>query len=405
MKPTRRAFLAKTGAAVGVSTLAGCSGVFETEPSDEVSRCDIDRARERGTSGWPTPRGDHRNTGAIPTADLPDPPLTVAWSASLGGFAATVQPVSTDETVVTTNADDVAVAFDAVTGDERWRRTMENLRAWATLVGGRALLASGDGLHALDLATGEAVWTAPHPDGSVSFGGSPGSDGDVVVVGTDIGAVALDDESGDQLWTHRTGLASDPPPAVVDGTVYVPSADTYLYALDAATGERQWRFKTGARIRSAPVVVGNRAFVGSNDGTLYALDAATGDEHWRRELGGEVWTPAATGGHLFVPANPAYGERTLTAIRADTGEECWRSDVFTGTTVAAGLDYLYAPVESDEDPTTIGAFDPRTGEVVWRLAGFDGRLSDGPAVADGRLFVGGITRDGVGVAMVEAATD
>jgi outer membrane protein assembly factor BamB len=405
MNPTRRTFLAAAGATVGLSTLAGCSGVFGNGSSDDTPRCDLDRSRERGTSGWPTHRGDPRNTGAVPASHLPAPPLTVAWSATLGGFAATVLPTAADRTVVTTNADDVAVAFDAATGDERWRRSTENLRAWAALVGGRALLASNDGLHALDPATGEPIWTAPHPDGPASFDGVLGSDGHIVVLGTDLGVVALDAGSGDRLWTHRTGLASDPSPAVVDGTVYAPSVDTYLYALDATTGERQWRFKTGARIRSAPVVAGGRAFVGSNDGTLSALDAESGDERWRRELGGEVWTPAVTGGHLFVPAAPTYSERTLTAIRADTGEECWRSDAFTGTTVAAGLDHLYAPVESDEEPTTIGAFDPTSGEVVWRLAGFDGRLSDGPAVVDGRLFVGGVTRDGVAIAALDGATD
>ncbi|WP_318567862.1 hypothetical protein [Salinigranum marinum] len=52
-----------------------------------------------------------------------------------------------------------------------------------------------------------------------------------------------------------------------------------------------------------------------------------------------------------------------------------------------------------------GRLDPSSDEIVWRLGGFEGRLSAGSAVVDGALFVGGVTDDGVGIAALTPTAD
>lgn len=378
----RREFLAVAGTA-----LAGCGSRSGDETPQES--CEVDRSRDFGTPNWSSERGDGRNAGAVPSAGLPAPPLSVAWTFQMEGIAGTVHPAVAGDTVVTSDYDTTAYAVDAATGAERWHVEMGDVHFDPAVVGDLALFVSDAGLRAYDRSAGEHVWTANQPDGPETFEGPPTSDGEVVCLGTDLGVVGIDAATGEHLWNRRTGLRTEASPAVADGTVYAGSEDTYVYAIDAESGSVRWRFKTRGRIECSPTVVGGTAFVGSDDGFVYALDAGDGREKWRREVGSKVRRFAATGGLVF-----AGTEAGLFALRASDGTRCWVAARYTGWGLAAGLDRLFAPVDPGSQ-RTIGAFDTETGQVGWRLGGFDGRLYNGPAIADGALYVGGVTRDGV----------
>ena len=130
----RRAFLA----AVGTSALAGCSAFDglggDTGPPTGES-CELDRSRERGSEGWPSLRGDPRNTGSVPTADAPTPPLELDWVVGMSGLAGTVQPSVVGDTVNTSNYDDTLHALAAGSGERRWRHTVEDVYPGQAVVG------------------------------------------------------------------------------------------------------------------------------------------------------------------------------------------------------------------------------------------------------------------------------
>ena len=121
--------------------------------------------------------------------------------------------------------------------------------ASASVVDGKLYTAdtgSADGkLHALDIATGQELWTFP-PD-------------------------AL---AGDHAWTS---------PAVANGIVYfgVNRPIPVVYGVDAATGQEIWEHVgTISNIVSSPALLDGRLYVAFTDGTIRALDAATGQVIW-----------------------------------------------------------------------------------------------------------------------------
>ncbi|MCH8205803.1 MAG: PQQ-binding-like beta-propeller repeat protein [Chloroflexi bacterium] len=84
--------------------------------------------------------------------------------------------------------------------------------------------------------------------------------------------VAVDEGTGELLWTYdraRPILAS---PSATLGVVLAGDTDGTLHAVDAGTGELLWEFRTGAQISATPVLAGGLIYLASEDGTLYALE-------------------------------------------------------------------------------------------------------------------------------------
>ena len=61
-------------------------------------------------------------------------------------------------------------------------------------------------------------------------------------------------------------LAGDALQTIICGT-----EDGLAIAVDADTGEELWRWQTGNFVRASPAVVDGAVFVASGDGLLYAL--------------------------------------------------------------------------------------------------------------------------------------
>ena len=70
--------------------------------------------------------------------------------------------------------------------------------------------------------------------------------------------VALDVETGRELWAFYTDGPVRLPPAAWQGRVYFASDDGCLYCVEAASGRLTWRFRGGP---SARKVLGNRRLI------------------------------------------------------------------------------------------------------------------------------------------------
>lgn len=112
--------------------------------------------------------------------------------------------------------------------------------------------------------------------------------------------VALDIETGEELWTFFTDGPVRLPPAAWEGNVYFASDDGCLYCVDAETGRLVWKFRGGPSsrkvlgngrlisawpARGGPVIRDGEVYFGASIwpfmGTfLYALDAQSGAIRW-----------------------------------------------------------------------------------------------------------------------------
>jgi outer membrane protein assembly factor BamB len=156
--------------------------------------------------------------------------------------------------------------------------------------------------------------------------------------------------------------------AVADGTVYA-TIDDGVVALDAADGSLVWENPDVAT--TAPSVDGERVFLTGTE--VVALDRSNGRVRWRTDFGTDeaaAWQTVAYGG-VYVVVN-----ETLYALEPEDGSVRWdvasidedgdESGFVAGTAAANGV--VYAATER-----TMLAYDPDTGEEVWR------RESDGSA--------------------------
>jgi outer membrane protein assembly factor BamB/dienelactone hydrolase len=314
-------------------------------------------------------RGNPARTGVYP-GPAPEGKPVLLWRAPLGDTIAT--PAVGAGIVAAFTWDGAMVAYDQATGEERWRHEQIPTASSPAIADGKVFFGNGEGVHALDAATGASV------------------------------------------WDFTTGLTSDtnfPPadvfdssPAVVDGVLYIGNGPVGgLYALDAASGNEVWRFDTHGNTTGSPAVADGVVFIGTNPffvprpdpARLYAVDATTGTERWHHEfelnIDATISTPAVADGvvYITITSEPyVKHESAMYAFDATTGQEKWHFVVdspffFTSPAVANGMVYL--PGSEDKQ---LHALDAATGKEVWSFTG-DGWLGSSPAVVGDTVFVQG----------------
>ena len=256
-------------------------------------------------------------------------------------------PVITGGLVVVAGSTGTVVAFDATTGQERWRHEIHALTlAPLAASGERIFVPSVDGdVHVLDRASGTEI-------GALAAGGpverSPAiADGTVYVAAVGGHITAFDALTSARRWMTELGDGEVATPAVADGTLYVArgsrvgSAPYEVVAVDGATGTERWRwatpdhhrlfigavsdttiyavsedgnvyaiaiethegrrfFATGGPIQAPATIADGQLFFSSADRTVYSVDLETGAVRWALPVTGAPFTPAVSGGRVFV---------------------------------------------------------------------------------------------------------
>lgn len=164
--------------------------------------------------------------------------------------------------------------------------------------------------------------------------------------------------------------------AVVNGRVYVTSGFGVILALDAQSGDEIWVKRISTPMHSAPTVADGRLFAVSDDNELYAFDTETGDVLWTYqaiiETARMLTSPSPAVIDDVVVAPFSSGE--IVALKAQNGGVLWQealdatgnltplatlNDIAAGPVIADG--YVFATTQSG----TFSAFDLRTGQQVW----------------------------------------
>jgi outer membrane protein assembly factor BamB len=376
-----------------------------------------------GAGDWPQFRGPARDgvsaeTGLAPSWPEAGPP--VVFRVPLGnGFSGVSIAGGRAFTLFSAGRDEVAIALDASTGKELWRRKVDAAftdsqgsgpRSTPTVHGGRVHALSAQGkLVALDAGTGEVVWQrdlradfeARLPEWGVST--SPLVEGEhlVVDVGGADGAsiVAFDEATGKEAWRSgddRPGYSSPIAFTAAGVRQIVAFTGTRIASLAPSDGKLLWSatWRTAYEVNAAtPVFVPpDRLFVSSgydHGATLFRLVKGDGggivaETVWEtRSMKNQFSSSVLHDGHLY-----GFDDKTLRCIAVDGAETRWRAKgyghgsllVADGRLIVLADDGTLALVRATpEAHVAISAFRPLAGKT-WAA----------PSLANGTLYV----RDG-----------
>ena len=210
-----------------------------------------------------------------------------------------------------------------VDGRPRWRfEAADAPEAWLDrtplVVGERvyAVLTTGAAV-ALRLDDGALVWQTPVGPAGKPLS-APASDGERLYVGARDGLHALALADGHAVWHFPTARRVEAAPVVAGGVVYATCHDHHLYALDAASGSELWRYEVGRRIEVPPLLAACGdpprpcVVVADHGGTVTAVARPwSAEEH-------------QTAGH-WLEAAAAYAARGLARQQAEMLERQARS--------------------------------------------------------------------------------
>src|SRR3989442_683670 len=225
-----------------------------------------------------------------------------------------------------------------------------------------------------------------------------------VFVETMHGSLALDEVTGETVWTNvaAKGFSS---PAIFDNSVIVGTSNGTVLRLNAWDGAIQWETRLLAQtvfsgITSSPKVAFDRVFIGTFNesggaGEVVSLWARNGTVAWRHPTGSVHFSsPAIANDTVYVGIMGTYNTTSqvtfdppfgVLALDATSGAERW----FYPTTgsVAASPAIAGPRVLAPSKDGNVYAIDRASGALDWTASVGAGISS--PAVAENTVFVGG----------------
>jgi outer membrane protein assembly factor BamB len=229
-------------------------------------------------------------------------------------------------------------AVELASGDLRWTVELGTLISGAVTVdAGRALVTTVGGrddpseIVALDAESGDELWRASAEDASNLVTTPVVVDGRILALDAVGGVIAFGAEDGRFLWrtqvTNPLALedpfrvrgvpTAAPAPVSADGQVFAVDVAGRVYAFDAETGAALWDHALNDPSPfSPPLLTDDHVLVPTNSGILYAVDRRSGDLVWRVGAGRVFLRGLADAGDLLVGV-AGLDDAALVALEAD----------------------------------------------------------------------------------------
>lgn len=270
-------------------------------------------------------------------------------------------------------------------------------------------------LHALSAESGEPLW---HFRAHGPFLHSPAIAGPQLIAGCADGFLyALNARDGKLRWSLYAGAGGfSASPAVSDGMVFIGNRAGDFLAVDSQSGEQIWRASLNAPIRQTAAFAHGSVFVTSEDLRVHCFDAASGRLTWvSKQLTGQtardyypVVVTSANRSYVLVRSNPLFGmsqqigrDRQLLCRNAGVDDSGWQKvDAWTKSDAARGnpilwqreQDVIREHLQTHRLARTFFVFDCQTGQepflapILW-AAGCQAPPAPPPLTRDNHLFV------------------
>ena len=261
----------------------------------------------------------------------------------------------------------------------------------------------GDGLYAIDAATGTLLWTKPLAAG-VGYGGianPTAANGYVVITEFNSGIRALNASNGNLIWSRNPGIMMANP-LVSGGVAYVGSETSLLTAFDLATGNIIWQNAGPISPYNSPVILNNTIYTGGGL-YMYAINKTNGSV---------IWSEQSWGGYFGLgdPSHSTVGRFSSPAISvSDTSLFAGCDDFDTYclnlNTGAKKWFYPYSVEIKNSSPNpvvghgmvvvnrednSLYAFSAKSGILIWKFTA-SGAINTDPCMTDniGNVFYTG----------------
>ena len=363
------------------------------------------------------PRRDGHYTGQPVSIDWPATGLGPLWKQPVGaGHSSFVAAEGFAFTIEQRGADEVAAAYDVLTGREVWTNSWQAAfsetygsagpRATPTWHDGALFVLGATGeLRSLDAATGHLRWrTNILEDAGASnlewgMSASPLVVGDTVIVvpggGNGRSVIAYDRRTGGRAWSaldDRAAYASPMAVRLAGIEQILLFTASRLVALSPDGARELWQFpwptQNGINVAQPLVIGDNRVFVSSGYGTGAALiEVSRNDGHFDAR---EIWRTPRMKNQFTSSVHHAgfiYGldEAILACLDAATGELKWKGGRYGYGQIMLASDHIVVVTEGG-DLALVRATPERHVEIA-RFHGLEGTTWNHPAMAGGLLLV------------------
>ncbi len=173
-------------------------------------------------------------------------------------------------------------------------------------------------------------------DGRIYFGGDEGR------------VTALDQSSGEKLWSVETGVELSAGVGDTDALLLLGSHHGELLALNKKDGQQVWRSMLSSEVLSPPVGLKGEVFARTGDGKVFALDAASGEQLWVISQKTPVLSLRGES-RLLVDENNVYAgfaNGKMLAVSQKEGQVLWDTTV----AIPQGRSELERMVDIDSAP-------------------------------------------------------
>jgi len=223
------------------------------------------------------------------------------------------------------------------------------------------------------------------------------------------------------VWEMRKGTGYSSPAVAGERLVYLhrSGSEEIVECLHPETGARYWKFSYPTRFedrygynngpRTSPVIDGDRVYTMGAEGKLHCLKLETGQLRWKRDIAAEfkvpqdffgvASTPLIEGESLIVnvgaPGGPCVG-----AFDKRTGRLLWGAGELWGASYASPISavvhgkrrlLVFAGGESQPPTGGLLSIDPATGKIdfqfPWRSRSYESVNASCPVVIGNQVFV------------------